>query len=112
MLSFLSIVATASCLCSNVFAASVPARLDARAPSVINPKVVIFSMFDPEAEVWYGIPEFNVLAMNITVPGFSPIYPDAHCTANGEVCQVTIGESGMAPRQQPIMASSNVREQR
>jgi purine nucleoside permease len=51
-------------------------------------------MFDPEAESWYGIPEFNVLAMNITVPGASPLYPDAHCTADGDVCQYTIGESG------------------
>lgn len=31
--------------------------------------------------------------MNITVPGFSPLYPDAHCTANGDVCQLIIGES-------------------
>ncbi|EME87769.1 uncharacterized protein MYCFIDRAFT_126171 [Pseudocercospora fijiensis CIRAD86] len=47
----------------------------------------------PEAEVWYGIPEFNLLALNITVPGASPLYPDVHCTANGDVCQYTIGES-------------------
>jgi purine nucleoside permease len=42
-------------------------------------------MFDPEAEVWYGISDFDVLARNITIPGFSPLYPDAHCTADGEV---------------------------
>ncbi|KAF2097825.1 purine nucleoside permease [Rhizodiscina lignyota] len=50
-------------------------------------------MFDPEGDVWYGIPEFNILAKNITVTGFSPLFPDAHCTANGEVCQVVTGES-------------------
>jgi purine nucleoside permease len=60
----------------------------------LKPKVAIISMFDPEAAVWYGIPDFNVLARNITVPGLSPLYPDVHCTANGEVCQLTIGESG------------------
>ena len=94
MRSFLSIAATAGYLISNVFAGVVSAKVEARA-AVIKPKVLIFSMFDPEAEVWYGIPEFDVLAMNVTVPGFSPLYPDAHCTANGEVCQVTIGEAGV-----------------
>ena len=29
---------------------------------------------------------------NITVPGFSPLFPDAHCTSSGEVCQLTTGE--------------------
>lgn len=43
--------------------------------------------------MWYDIPEFNVLAKNITVPGFSPLYPEAHCTANGDVCQLVTGES-------------------
>ncbi|KAI4174205.1 MAG: hypothetical protein LQ346_008266 [Caloplaca aetnensis] len=54
-------------------------------------------MFPPEGEVWYGIPEFNLLERNITVPGFSPLFPDAHCTSNGDVCQVIIGESGKFP---------------
>ncbi|KAK4996406.1 hypothetical protein LTR66_003990, partial [Elasticomyces elasticus] len=60
---------------------------------VVKPKVFIISMFPPEAAVWYGIPEFDVLATNITVPGFSPLFPDAHCTADGEICQLTTGES-------------------
>ncbi|CAF9935037.1 MAG: hypothetical protein HETSPECPRED_009443 [Heterodermia speciosa] len=58
-----------------------------------KPKVFIISMFPPEADVWYGIPEFDLLARNITVPGLSPLYPDAHCTSNGEVCQLVTGES-------------------
>jgi purine nucleoside permease len=62
--------------------------------ATISPKVVIISMFDPEGEAWYGIPEFNVLAQNISVPGLSPRYPEVHCTADGVVCQVTIGEAG------------------
>jgi purine nucleoside permease len=51
-------------------------------------------MFDPEAEIWWNIPEFDLLALNITVPGFSPLFPDAHCTADGEICQLITGESG------------------
>lgn len=78
----------------HVYSALLPTRLHERAQeTAVKPKVFIISMFSPEAEEWYGIPEFDVLAMNITVPGFSPLYPDAHCTANGDVCQLTTGES-------------------
>ncbi|KAI9708618.1 MAG: hypothetical protein M1820_003836 [Bogoriella megaspora] len=59
----------------------------------IKPKVFLIDMFTPEAEVWYEIPEFDLLAQNITVTGFSPLFPDAHCTANGEICQLVTGES-------------------
>lgn len=61
---------------------------------VVKPKVFIISMFDPEAEVWWNIPEFDLLALNITVPGFSPLFPDAYCTEDGEICQLITGESG------------------
>ncbi|KAG6890224.1 hypothetical protein C0995_010237 [Termitomyces sp. Mi166 len=61
--------------------------------SSIAPKVVIISMFDSEGDVWYGIPEFNLLARNITVPGLSPIFHDVHCTKDGSVCQLTTGEA-------------------
>ena len=33
-----------------------------------------------------------ILGQNLTVPGFSPLYPQAHCTTSGEVCQLTTGE--------------------
>lgn len=36
----------------------------------------------------------DILGRNITVPGFSPLYPDAHCTEDGDVCQLTTGEGG------------------
>ncbi|KAK3080434.1 hypothetical protein LTS18_001416 [Coniosporium uncinatum] len=55
---------------------------------VLKPKIVIISMFSYEADVWHGIPEFDLLEKNVTVTGFSPQYPEAHCTANGEICQV------------------------
>uniref|UniRef100_A0A093VB02 Purine nucleoside permease n=1 Tax=Talaromyces marneffei PM1 TaxID=1077442 RepID=A0A093VB02_TALMA len=57
------------------------------------PKVFIISMFAPEAEVWWGIPDFNLLAHNISIPGLSPLFPHVHCTHNHEVCQVITGES-------------------
>jgi purine nucleoside permease len=59
----------------------------------LAPKVFMINMFAPEADVWYGIPEFDLLAQNITIPGFSPLFPDAHCTASGEICQMVTGES-------------------
>ncbi|KAF7344628.1 Purine nucleoside permease [Mycena sanguinolenta] len=61
--------------------------------AIIAPKVFIFTMFDLEANAWFGIPEFNVLEQNITVPGFSPLYPDAHCTSDGVVCLLTTGQA-------------------
>ena len=64
------------------------------AQDTIKPKVVIVSMFEPEADIWYGILDFDVLARNITVPGLSPVYPNVHCTADGSICQVTIGQGG------------------
>ena len=59
----------------------------------IAPKVVIISMFEPEAAIWWGIDEFDLLAQNITVPGLSPLFPEVHCTATGDVCQIITGES-------------------
>ena len=67
-----------------------------RSNDVITPKVMIVSMFDPEANVWYGIDEFDILAQNVSLPGLSPLFPEVHCTSNGEVCQITIGEGGMS----------------
>ncbi|MCJ1477988.1 hypothetical protein MMC13_006663 [Lambiella insularis] len=59
----------------------------------ITPKVFIIDMFPPEGEAWYGIPEFDLLAQNITVSGLSPLYPDVHCTLSNDICQIVTGES-------------------
>ncbi|KAJ7168284.1 purine nucleoside permease [Mycena crocata] len=59
----------------------------------IEPKVLIVTMFASESAVWFNIPEFNLLARNITVPGFSPLYPDVHCTYDGSVCLLTTGQA-------------------
>ena len=33
------------------------------------------------------------IVQNISVTGLSPLYPDVHCTADGDICQLTLGES-------------------
>ncbi|KAH7324373.1 purine nucleoside permease [Stachybotrys elegans] len=61
----------------------------------VAPKVMIVSMWTPEAEIWYrrfselGMGE---LSLRITLPGLSMLYPDVACTQDGFVCQLTIGE--------------------
>lgn len=73
--------------------ASPVATLETRWNAPITPKAVIISMFAPEAAVWWGIPEFDLLAHNITVPGLSPLFPEVHCTADYDICQIITGES-------------------
>ncbi|KAK4195271.1 purine nucleoside permease-domain-containing protein [Triangularia verruculosa] len=62
----------------------------------ITPKVMIVSMFAPEADVWYENMRLDgfgdLLALNISVPGTSPKYPYVHCTLDGQVCQMTTCE--------------------
>ncbi|KAJ5498745.1 Purine nucleoside permease [Penicillium expansum] len=58
----------------------------------IAPKVFIVSMFEPEAEAWWHIPEFDLFTHNITIPGLSPLFPEVYCTKNHEVCQLVTGE--------------------
>ncbi|KAI0824375.1 purine nucleoside permease [Trametes gibbosa] len=60
--------------------------------SLITPKVIIVDAFEPEESSWHGISEFNLLEQNVTVPGFSPLFPQAHCTNDGSICQVVTGE--------------------
>ncbi|KAG8989784.1 hypothetical protein FRB94_014016, partial [Tulasnella sp. JGI-2019a] len=59
-----------------VTAAPAAAQSTRRNTGPIKPKVLIVDMFVTEAEAWYGIPEFDLLAQNITVPGLSPLFPD------------------------------------
>ncbi|KAI0091409.1 purine nucleoside permease [Irpex rosettiformis] len=59
--------------------------------SKLQPKVFIIGMFGAEGETWHGIDEFNLLEQNTTVPGFSSLYPDAHCTLDGSICQLVTG---------------------
>jgi purine nucleoside permease len=66
-----------------------PSKVLSMESDAISPKVFIISMFDSEEKVWFGIPEFDLLVRNITVTGFSPQFPAAHCTVDGSVCQAT-----------------------
>ncbi|EOO00723.1 putative purine nucleoside protein [Phaeoacremonium minimum UCRPA7] len=54
-------------------------------------------MFDPEAAVWYEkLPSSglgDLYAKNISAPGLSMLFPHVHCTEDGQICQVTTGES-------------------
>lgn len=63
----------------------------------ITPKAFIISMFSPEADVWYeNLPSSglgDLLAVNISTPGLSMLFPHVHCTQNHEICQVTTGEA-------------------
>ncbi|KAL3425546.1 hypothetical protein PVAG01_02337 [Phlyctema vagabunda] len=94
----------ASALASTAFVAATPVLertyKNATQPKhgKISPKVFIISMFTPEADIWYDNAETegsigDLLAQNISVPGFSPLFPDAHCLKDGSVCQFTTGES-------------------
>ncbi|KAK7550073.1 putative purine nucleoside permease [Phyllosticta citricarpa] len=93
---FFSTVTAACLLSSFVSGSSNLAETAVAKPSTstskITPKVFIINHFNPEAEAWWKISEFNLLAQNITVPGFSPLFPEAHCTADGSICQLIAGE--------------------
>lgn len=62
---FTTALSTALLLASGALASVVPAanvQKETRALHyVVEPKIVIISMFEPEGDVWYGIPDFNVL---------------------------------------------------
>ena len=77
-----------------VSAASLVAGDTAACPNKLKPKVFIISTFHEETDVWRNIPDFDVFAKRITVPGSAPAYEDAFCTKDGQICQITIGEGG------------------
>ncbi|TVY38522.1 Purine nucleoside permease [Lachnellula occidentalis] len=67
--------------------------------TTITPKVFIITLFPPERDAWLNSSNTasgfgdHLVEENITVPGFSPLYPDAHCTKDGSICLLTTGES-------------------
>lgn len=50
-------------------------------------KVLIVSMFPPEAEVWY---EPLQLTQRLAIPGLPELFPELRCNSD-DVCQATIG---------------------
>ncbi|KIH89490.1 hypothetical protein SPBR_07294 [Sporothrix brasiliensis 5110] len=63
----------------------------------ISPRVLIISLFSPEADVWYkNLPSSglgDLMDVNVTAPGLSMLFPHVHCVADGSICQMTTGES-------------------
>jgi purine nucleoside permease len=80
---------------STALIAATPLVLDAAVScgGPIAPKVVIISLYSDEETTWYGRDEINLLAQNISVPGVSPLFPEVHYTAAGDLCQLTLGEA-------------------
>ncbi|KAG6017767.1 hypothetical protein E4U43_000005 [Claviceps pusilla] len=62
----------------------------------IVPRVVIVSMWHPEAQIWHRrFPESglgNLTARSMPVPGLSMLFPRVFCTETGTICQLTLGE--------------------
>ncbi|TQV97007.1 purine nucleoside permease [Cordyceps javanica] len=63
---------------------------------VIAPKVMIVSMFAPEAHAWnsnFGRSGLgNLSSVSIPAPGLSMLFPLISCTRDAAVCHVTVGE--------------------
>lgn len=82
-------------VCANPICAAQSYSLQAREPkNQIAPKVIIISMFVLEQGAWFGIPDFDLTGVNVTVPGLSPLFPDIHCTKDGDICQITTAMGG------------------
>ncbi|KZT66352.1 purine nucleoside permease-like protein [Daedalea quercina L-15889] len=77
---------------SQVFRSILALCAVAAVEAAISPKVFIIDYYSDEQDAWLGIPEFNLLEQNITLPGLSMMYPDIHCTSDGSVCQLVAGE--------------------
>ncbi|OAA82294.1 Purine nucleoside permease [Akanthomyces lecanii RCEF 1005] len=62
----------------------------------MTPKVMIVSMFDPEAQAWYSNFDLsglgNLSSINTPSPGLSMLFPFVSCTEDASVCHVTLGE--------------------
>ncbi|OAA45881.1 Purine nucleoside permease [Beauveria brongniartii RCEF 3172] len=75
---------------------TVVAAAVAVAADIIAPKVMIVSMFAPEAQAWYHNFEYsglgNLSAIDITSRGLSMLFPSIFCTQDASVCHVTVGE--------------------
>ncbi|KAJ1563054.1 hypothetical protein HK405_003278 [Cladochytrium tenue] len=92
-----ALLATASQLLWPTTALAAPCGAKPTGKDKIAPKFFIISMFSPEAEIWYeNLPSSglgDLMAVNVTIPGLSMLFPYVHCTADGAICQVTTGEA-------------------
>ncbi|KAF4336130.1 purine nucleoside permease [Fusarium beomiforme] len=73
-----------------------PSPLSSRDDEVFAPKVMIISMWSPEAKIWHDrLPDSklgNLSSKTIHAPGLSMLFPCATCTEDGSICHLTIGE--------------------
>lgn len=59
------------------------------AANAIAPKVMIVTLFELERDAWLSkMP----LSRNVSLPGLSPLFPNAACDDAGDVCMITTGE--------------------
>ncbi|KAK3182517.1 hypothetical protein K4F52_006157 [Lecanicillium sp. MT-2017a] len=62
----------------------------------ISPRVLIVSMFTPEAQAWHDNFDAsglgNLTAQTVYPRGLSMLFPGVYCTESGAVCQFTVGE--------------------
>ncbi|KAF2193351.1 NUP-domain-containing protein [Zopfia rhizophila CBS 207.26] len=58
----------------------------------LKTNVFILSTFSPEADVRREIPDLDLFKQTIFIPGLSPLFPDVHCIANGNIRQLTTGK--------------------
>ncbi|KAF2453567.1 purine nucleoside permease [Lineolata rhizophorae] len=61
----------------------------------LAPRICIISMFEQEASIWLDESSFLDFCKEIKVDGLLPNFCTLHCTADANVCQVTVGESGI-----------------
>ncbi|RKK21975.1 hypothetical protein BFJ65_g4594 [Fusarium oxysporum f. sp. cepae] len=75
---------------------ALPRPMNTRDDEVFAPKVMIISMWSPEAAVWHErLPDSNLGNLSskiIHAPGLSMLFPCATCTEDGGICHITIGE--------------------
>ena len=50
------------------------------------------TQYDSEGDAWLSKESLGLYSNNVTVPGLSPLFPDAHCTEAGDVCEIITGE--------------------
>ncbi|KAI8657278.1 hypothetical protein NCS57_01105800 [Fusarium keratoplasticum] len=73
-----------------------PHSFTSRSEELIAPKVMIISMWSPEADVWYDrLPDSglgNLTSSCYHSPGLSMLFPSTCCIEGGAICLQTVGE--------------------
>ncbi|WAO93603.1 Hypothetical protein NCS54_01115400 [Fusarium falciforme] len=75
---------------------ALPHSFTSRSKELIAPKVMIISMWSPEADVWYDrLPDSslgNLTSSCYHSPGLSMLFPSTCCIKGGAICLQTVGE--------------------